>query len=232
MAFERFASFVRAFCSTDAHALDASGSTRRRALKAFFVALGATELVSRNPVATLAARDHPAGHLQKRKSQQRKRHRRKQRHRHHQRRNDSGSSRPNLKGISLLLTNPSTAKTTPRVICGELTPVYNQCNLLAVFDLAPGQPRVFDTSATHVYCDVKGQFWFEFSNPFLAQPWVTALVPETDTCPANGAAVISQRGLSEGETVQVAMKGQTFTIHRNDDKSDFKYFNFDLPATL
>ena len=50
----------------------------------------------------------------------------------------------------------------------------------------------------------------------------------TRSCEPSGPFALNQYGMSEGESVSPTLEGHTFTIRRNDDKSDFKFFDFTL----
>ena len=104
--------------------------------------------------------------------------------------------------------------------------------ILAVFDIAPGQFRLFDTSATHAWCTVNSRYWFEFGNPFIGKPWSSAAVVSGEICYPSGPYVIHQSGMSEGDTLEPVLDGHQFYIHRNRDRSDFKYFSLTMAATL
>ena len=217
----------------------ATTRSRRAAVRRVVATLVALALSAPERSATADTPNHPGHRLHERKTQRReKRHARLKRRRQRQRRqqdgdNPPGEPHPNSRGNSLLIGNLATARATIRVICGEY-PYPNHCPLLAVFDITLGQQRLFDTSATHAYCQVSTRYWFEFNNPFDGRPWIVAAVSDgsTRSCEPSGPFALNQYGMSEGESVSPTLEGHTFTIRRNDDKSDFKFFDFTLSAAL
>jgi hypothetical protein len=210
-------------------------ASRRDMLGGWLAALAAVIL----PVHGEADKGGPARRILHRQEQRRqKRHAELRRRRHEQRNSDGPSDpQPNQLGISFLLRNPSTSRVTIHVDAGELNFFYS-CNRLAVFDIPPGTERLFDTSSSTAYAWIANRYYLEFENPIIGRPWVHAgydgsgFTLPPNHCYRGGTLVLHERTLSEGNTVSTNLAGHTFTIRRNEDKSNFKYFTIDLAATL
>ena len=132
-------------------------------------------------------------------------------------------------------TNPRRA--TIHIETGELNFV-SSCSRLAVFDIPPGESRLFDTSSSIAYAWIANRYYLEFENPFIGTPYIHAgydgsgFTLPPNHCFLGGTLVVKAKRLGEGDGVFANLAGHTFTIGRQGDKADFKYFIVDLPATL
>ena len=218
-----------------------STATGRRRLFSAFAAIMAGILLPSARIEGAAARRNPAGAVQRRKAQRRKQQRNTLNKRRHEQRQDRKDRRKAQdpdnfgRGISLLLRNPNTARTTIHVETGELSDLTGTCDLLAVFDIVPGQQRLFDTSAKNVYAWAANRYWFHFQNPLVDLPGFSASVGgngEGYNCHPGGTEVLDFVSMREGRTVSPTLEGHTFVIERQDDKPDFKFFIVTLAPDL
>ncbi len=124
------------------------------------------------------------------------------------------------------------AATVATTIEGIETQYLGKCTLLGKFDLPPGKDGLFDTSNTTLTIQINRHYRFVFMNAAFKTPWVTAGIwGSSDLCPTSVTNVFEE-SFSEGDVRTVTLEGKEFTLRRNGDKTDFKYWSLDIPANL
>jgi hypothetical protein len=173
-------------------------------------------------------RSHRPGQ-QKQRRQMRRRLERKRQKRKRQKGED-----PNgfiLRGHSVYLNNPKTASKHV-VIEGTETQYLGLCKLLGKIDLVPGQDALFDSHNTTLELTINRHFSFQFINGVFSRPRVVAGTwGSSDLCPTTYVRQF-EASFSEGDVMTVTLDGKNFTVRRNDDKSDFKYWSLEFPPDL
>jgi hypothetical protein len=225
-----------------------AGTTRRRRLLALLATLSLAHALRTVVGVDEAEAAHPVSRVQKRaaKRRDRRQHRltqqRRQQRRQHDEQNDKEHDQAPgdwfTKEISILLQNPATARSTPhlevmRYDCPPFScPV---CTAKAVFDIAPGGPsRLFDTNIPdYIVVQINRRHMITFKNPFAARPFIDAwLAGDDDLCHINVTKVLDDYQMDVDETFRFARDAHIYTVNRNDDKSDFKYFTLELASDL
>jgi hypothetical protein len=203
------------------------GGSRRTVLGmlAALPALSAASLIVAPGTDEAEARNKGRGRKRSHRPGLRKRRRQKRRR---QKRNVNGFI---LRGHSVYLNNPKNASKHV-VIEGKETQYLGLCKLLGKIDLVPGQDALFDSHNTTLELSINRKFSFQFINPFFARPKVVAGVwGSGDLCPTQLDDSFEE-SFSEGDVKTVTLDGKTFTVRRNDDKSDFKYWSLEFPPDL
>lgn len=191
-----------------------ANQTRRRA--ALATLLGGALLVGENAVSDATDRAT-------------RRRKRKQRNRRQEGKTGSSIFK---RGISFVIDN-SQGNHTLIVEAGEIIHQSRCCNGLAAFTIPAGETRLFDTSADQAYAWIDNRYWIEFFNPFIGLPWVSAardgmVDGKPKCCKPDGTTVVKEQQLEEGATMGFALNTQEFSIRRNDDKPDFKFFTIEV----
>jgi hypothetical protein len=113
--------------------------------------------------------------------------------------------------------------------------LYCGCEIKAVFDIAPGGPdRVFDTDDPDAVVQINRKYSVLFSNRPFQRPIIRAYItPDNEICHnTEPTMVLDAYPMDEGETYPLAIDGHLFTVTRNGDKADFKYFTLQLANTV
>ena len=113
------------------------------------------------------------------------------------------------------------------------------CSLNPAFNLPPGGAERYFADYFRGYVWIKGQYFFNFENPFIGSPKVSAAVggrasfiPAKD-CPSPvGTNVVVDVPLGVGQETSITMNGKVFRVKRYGDTSSNKIFEIILPAGL
>ncbi|MFN8665333.1 MAG: hypothetical protein U0075_25860 [Thermomicrobiales bacterium] len=147
----------------------------------------------------------------------------------------NAKSRGIVRGISFIIDNTAGTHTI-HVEAGEVHST-RCCDLLAVFNIAPGESRLFDTSAAQAYAWVNDHSWFEFDNPLIGRPDISyardGMMGGASCCKPQGQTLLHREPMNEGETITITPNNYTYyKVTRNADKPDFKFFTLKLPKEL
>ena len=177
-------------------------------------ALGEDEAAARNK-GQGRKRSHRAG------NQKRKRQRRRKKH----------NNKVILRGHSVYLKNPANSRKSVTIEGLEIE-YLGRCKLLGKIELAPGKDALFDTGNHSLTLSINRHYDFQFINAVFKTPWVTAGIwGSSDLCPTKTTTYFDQ-SFSEGDSATVDLERSVFTIRRNTDKSDFKYWSLEFPSNL
>ena len=167
----------------------------------------------------------PAASEATKEAQRRKDHRRKQ------------SNTAALRPISVLIHNPGTSPVTVQYGTWYRDEIVYSCTGITTVSIPPGGTPPFRTSDNNEFLWINGTYWFDFLNPALARPHVTAAVDgspfrrSSSSCPPLGTTVLSKKPLSEGNTVNMTIRGGVFSVTGNRD-TNYKEFTLTLPPVL
>src|SRR4051812_11277673 len=155
---------------------------------------------------------------------------RRQHHRHKQ------SNTALLRPISVQVHNPGTNSVTLQHGTWYRREIVYYCTAINTVPIPPGATLFFRSNDSVEYLWINGTYWTSSTNPPLARPHVTAAVGGSSfrfpvNCPPQGTTVLSARPLSEGDTVNIPINGQVFSVTRRRD-SNYKEFTLTLPTTL
>ncbi len=199
---------------------------RQTTRRAAFAAVLGGGLVLRDPTTSEATKE-----AERRKDRRRK-----------ERRRQSKSSI--LRGHSMLIDN-SAGTSAVTVEAGGSGSVDNCCTFIGRTEIPAGESRTFDTRNYIGWAwigDVNNsnRYWFQFMNQPIGRPFFGIALngrvgPRFKlTCcdKPRGATVEGQRYAREGESRAFDINGHVFTVRRNADKPNFKFWTVKLPPTL
>lgn len=180
---------------------------------------------------------HPAASEATKEAQRRRDRRRKQRRRQ--------ARTPFLRGNSMLIDNTAGTKAVT-VEAGGSGSVDNCCTFIGRTEIPAGESRTFDTRNYIGWIWIgdessANRYWFQFMNQPIGRPFfgiaLNGLPPVQRfrlTCCARplGQSVEGKRYAREGESRTFNINGHVFTVRRNSDKRDFKFWTVTLPPTL
>lgn len=149
-----------------------------------------------------------------------------------------------LRGHSMLVDN-SAGTTAVTVKAGGSGSVDNCCTNIGTEVIPAGEKRTFDTRNYIGWLWIGDEnsgnrYWFQFLNQPIGRPYFGIALNgrvgprfKLTCCDIpRGANVEQQRYAREGESRTFDINGHVFTVRRNGDKRDYKFWTVTLPPTL